>query len=168
MSHLRLGKKTISAFLVASSILGVGVATTDIAEAQRGRGQRANYSNVAVRLEGGDARALGTCMNYARLQAKRGRPAQSNFCESIAIAEGGNVKLDDVNVAVLQDAGRRRNNYSNVDVVLRGGDAEAIASCVNYLQGRATQSQRNTCASSAIATGGNVTLDDVNIEVVQY
>jgi hypothetical protein len=142
--------------------VAASVAVTSPAWATGGSG----YNHATLTLRGGAAQALSACVNYARVSASHHRPAQSNYCDNFAEADGGSVNLSDVSIFIDQE-GHRRRSVNDVTIDIRGGDASAVAACVNYLQGTATPSQTNECSNTSIAQGGNVTLNNVDITVVQ-
>jgi cytochrome c biogenesis factor len=125
-----------------------------------------SYNNAAVNISGGNAHALSACLNYAQLKAKQGKPAQSNACRNFAQATGGTVTLENVDITILQ-AGSDQTVRNNAEVNISGGDATAVAACVNYLQGTASADQSNECKNSAVATGGDVKLKNVSITIIQ-
>jgi len=124
------------------------------------------FNNVEINITGGNAHALSACVNFAKIKAKRGEPAQSNACKNFAKASGGDVNLKNVDVTILQ-AGSGGINKNNAKINISGGDATAVAACVNYLQGSADADQTNRCKNTAVATGGDVNLKDVSITIVQ-
>lgn len=125
-----------------------------------------SYNNAEISIKGGNAAALSGCMNYAKAMAKVSKPAQSNTCKNFASATGGTVNLESVFVTVIQ-TGTGSKTHNNAEVSIEGGDAVAVASCVNYLQGTATADQKNKCANKANATGGDVNLKNVDITIIQ-
>jgi hypothetical protein len=125
------------------------------------------YNNATVKITGGNAAALSACVNYAKAKIKQGKAAQNNFCQNLAVADGGSVELKNTNVLILQTGTGSGKTVNNATVSISGGDAVALAACVNFLQGTSSASQKNACANTAIASGGNVTLKNSNITVVQ-
>lgn len=125
-----------------------------------------SYNNADISIRGGNAAALGGCINYAKAYAKASKRPRSNTCASFATAVGGKVVLEDVSVNVIQEGGGKRA-FNNAEVGISGGDAVAVSGCVNYLQGTATSSQVNQCKTAADAKGGSVSLRDVDITVIQ-
>lgn len=125
-----------------------------------------DYNNSTVTIRGGAGQALSACVNYAQVSARHHRPAQSNYCDNFAEADGGSVSLSDVSIFIDQ-SGHHRRSVNNASIDIEGGDASAVAACVNYLQGTATPSQTNQCSNTAVAQGGNVELHNVDITVVQ-
>ncbi|GAA2516149.1 hypothetical protein [Pilimelia columellifera] len=127
------------------------------------------FNSADIVLSGGNANSLSHCVNYAKTSLSYGKKPRSNACRSFAKANGGTVTLDNVSVFVNQegslDGGGRTYNKARVAIV--GGDANAISSCMNVLQGTANNQQTNTCKSGAKANGGNVHLKDVSITVMQ-
>ena len=124
------------------------------------------YNHATLVIRGGAANALSGCLNYARIAAHHHRPAQSNYCENFAEADGGNVNLSNVSVFIDQQ-GHSRRTVNEATIVIAGGDANAVAACVNYLQGTASAAQTNECSNTAVAQGGNVNLHNVDITIVQ-
>jgi len=124
------------------------------------------YNDAAVDIHGGNAAAFSSCLNYAKLSAKHNRAPQSNACRSFAHASGGAVELSSVSMFVDQE-GHGRTTRNNVDISISGGDAVAVADCVNYLDGTATPGQVESCKSAADARGGSVKLDHVDITIIQ-
>jgi hypothetical protein len=161
MRNRSLRRFSVSAALVGSSLAG-GVLLAAPASASQ-----SSYNRANVELRGGNARALSLCVNVARVYARANRPipaVQSNLCGA-ATAVAGAVVLDNVGIVVDQQGGGH-NSVNSAAVVLSGGDAEAVAACVNYVQGTATAIQRNQCAG-ARAQGGNVTVKNSDITIIQ-
>jgi hypothetical protein len=125
-----------------------------------------SQNNVQLNISGGNAVALSTCLNYAQTMAKHKKAPQSNKCKNFAKAQGGDVRLKKVTIEVIQ-VGGSKESYNNVEINITGGDAVAVAACVNYLQGTATADQTNKCANKAKAEGGDVTLKNVSIVIIQ-
>jgi hypothetical protein len=123
-------------------------------------------NDAQIDIHGGNTGAFGGCIRYAKVTAGRGGNPNSNACASFASATGGHVSLNSVSVFVDQEgAGRRTRN--NVRIDISGGDATAVASCVNFLQGSGTAGDVATCQTAAEAVGGSVTLKDVDITIIQ-
>jgi len=125
------------------------------------------FNNAQVNITGGNAHALSACVNFAKIKAKKGEPAQSNACKNFAKATGGDVHLKNVDVTILQAGSGSGTSKNRAEVNISGGDATAVAACVNYLQGTADSDQTNKCKNTAVATGGDVTLQDVSITIIQ-
>lgn len=125
------------------------------------------YNDVQINITGGNANALSACVNYAKLKAKKGESAQSNACKNFAKATGGDVTLKKVDITILQAGATAGTVKNKASINISGGDATAVAACVNYLQGTADADQTNKCSNTAVATGGDVTLKKVNITIVQ-
>jgi len=125
-----------------------------------------SHNNVEINITGGNAAAFSACINYAKTMAKHKKPAQSNKCKNFAEAKGGDVKLKNVTVTVFQGPSGNQT-YNNAEINITGGDAVAVAACVNYLQGTASADQTNNCANKAKAQGGDVKLKNVDIIVIQ-
>jgi len=160
LRNRRHGRGVLGALVTLFAALFVGVAATPASAGE-------TYNNVQVNVTGGKAHALSACVNYAKQKAKKGETAQSNACKNFAKASGGDVKLKNVDITILQagsDSGKLKNN---AEVNISGGDATAVAACVNYLQGTADADQTNKCKNTAVAEGGDVKLKDVSITIIQ-
>ena len=83
MINVRLATRALAVSVAALfSALFVGVAAAPaLADA--------TYNNVEINISGGNANALSACVNYAKLKAQKGQPAQSNACKNFAKASGG-------------------------------------------------------------------------------
>jgi len=147
----------LSAFVTA---LFVGFSATPASAAE-------SYNNVQVNISGGNANALSACVNFAKLKAKKGEPAQSNACKNFAKATGGDVQLKNVDITVLQAGSSTGTVRNKAEVNITGGDATSVAACVNYLQGTADADQTNKCSNTSVATGGDVKLKNVSITIIQ-
>jgi hypothetical protein len=124
---------------------------------------------VKVTLKGGNAKALAECLNLAK-EKRRGDVRQKNECDNKAFAEGGDVVLKDVEIKVVQtsqDGGPGEPN--TVTITIAGGDANALAECLNLAKERRKGSvaQQNKCENRAFARGGDVVLKNVDITVIQ-
>lgn len=159
MSHTltRIGQSVLIALTAALSLALAGPANA---------AGGATYNNAEITIKGGNAAAFSGCLNYAKKMAKHDKPAQSNTCKNFARADGGSVTLKNVLVTVFQ-LGTSGKTHNNAEINIIGGDAVAVASCVNYLQGTANATQKNTCKNSADARGGDVTLKNVDITIIQ-
>jgi hypothetical protein len=127
-----------------------------------------NTANVTIR--GGNAKALAACVNVAKGEAeakknKKKHQKQVNRCKNWAAAYGGDVDLRNVSIRVRQRD--KDSAYNNANVTIAGGDATAVAACLNVAQDTATTEQVNVCANTAIAVGGDVTLRNVRISIRQ-
>lgn len=159
-------QKTSLSRALRGTVLAVALAGSAITAGPAWATPGSAYNNATLTIRGGDAQALAGCLNYARISARHHRPAQSNYCSNFAEADGGTVNLADVSIFIEQE-GRGRRSENNATVEIRGGDASAVAACVNYLQGTATPSQTNECSNTAVAIGGSVELSNVAIVIVQ-
>ena len=160
-SYLGAVNRTRATFAVAplAMVLAVGGLASNASAGQ-------SFNEASVNIKGGNAATLSTCINYAKVLAKHNRPSQQNRCQNFAEATGGDVELQDVAVDILQS--REGQGGSNkADVNISGGDADAVAACVNYLEGDATPAQKNKCKNDAKSYGGDVKLKDVEIVVTQ-
>ena len=143
-----------------------------------GGGDGESYNNVGIKISGGDATAVSTCLNIAKMKAnyasktkakgkkKSSKAFQSNYCKNVAVAEGGDVLLKNVELTIFQADGSSKS-VNNATINISGGDATAVAACVNYAEGADTVVQDNTCKNVAFASGGDVTLKNVTITIVQ-
>ena len=129
-------------------------------------GQRTSYNNAHVLLTGGNARGVANCVQIAKTVIRHGGHSRTHVCDAYADAEAGSVTLQHVGVTVDQ-AGRGRGQANNATVELRGGDADAVSSCYQVLRGTGSGDDEQQCTSTAIAVGGNVSLNDVDITVIQ-
>ncbi|MCM3882250.1 hypothetical protein [Frankia sp. R82] len=125
------------------------------------------YNDARISIQGGGAASLSGCLNYARTSARHQVRPQSNYCRNVADAYGGTVYLHDVSLFLDQENNQGGRTYNKATVNISGGDSSAVAACVNYVQGTATPSQVNTCRNNATSYGGSVTLDNVDVTVVQ-
>jgi len=156
----RQGRGLFVALTTIFTAMFVGVAATPASAGE-------NYNNAEVNITGGKAHALSACVNYAKLKAKKGESAQSNACKNFAKATGGDVKLKNIDVTILQAGSDSATVKNNAEVNISGGDATAVAACVNYLQGSADADQTNKCKNTAVADGGDVKLKNVSITIIQ-
>ena len=76
-------------------------------------------------------------------------------------------------LALPSSAGATGNDDADrtntVNLTIRGGDATALATCLNVAKERGDDSarQENSCQNTAVATGGTVILRNVDITIVQ-
>ena len=102
-----------------------------------------------------------------RRLARRPTSPQSNFRENKAKAIGGDVTLKDVDNLVTQK-GKHKATKNDATLTASGGDAIAVAACLNVLVGSATTVKpENDCGNTAVAVDGDVTLKDVFIDIQQ-
>jgi hypothetical protein len=143
--------------------------------AHAGKGE--SFNNIDLSIQGGDAKAVAVCVNFAktwvgyddakRKKLEKKRVIQANYCANKAVAEAGDVTLTDVDI-ILSQQGKRKAARNDVSVDISGGDATAVAACLNVLQGTATTvKQENDCENTAVARGGNVTMEGVAIVIDQ-
>ena len=122
---------------------------------------------------GGDAVAVSKCVNFAKdwtsyddkekKKKEKKRLAQANWCDNFAFADGGDVDLKNVDIK-FTPKGKKKDARNDVSLTIAGGDATAVAACLNVLQGTADKvDQENDCKNSAVAEGGDVTLKNVKI-----
>jgi hypothetical protein len=127
-------------------------------------------NNASVTITGGNATAVAACVNAGK--SRSGNVTQRNHCKNVAVARGGNVILNHVDIIVSQTntatGATTTSRVNNATVSISGGDATALAACVNLAySGYGSVSQQNACRNTAIARGGNVKLNHVNIYVIQ-
>lgn len=163
-----MGKFAFSKSSARAVIIGsVMVASVGLSMGTAGASPKSTtYNNADVKLQGGDAAAFAACINHASLAAKHHRTVQKNRCKNIATAVGGTVILDNVSIWVEQDGGKGKT-HNDAKVVLSGGNATAVAACVNVLQGTASAKQENDCKNVATAKGGDVIVSDSDFTVIQ-
>ena len=155
-------KTSVFALLLAlglTPLVAGGVAATD------GGGTAAN--TVTINIAGGDATALAGCLNAV---AEGDRVYQANYCKNTAFAAGGDVVLKNVEIFIIQtnDADGDVSDASNtVDLTVAGGDATALAGCLNAVKNGDKVYQQNKCKNKAFAQGGSVKLKNVDITIVQ-
>jgi hypothetical protein len=146
-------------------VLFLVVALAGVAATSAGAADKKQFNNATLNIRGGDATAVAACINLARGAAKSHKTVQNNFCKNKASASGGDVTLKNVSILIAQDSSRYTSNRATVNI--EGGDATAVAACVNVLQGTASAHQTNACANSAVAKGGDVNLKNVDITIIQ-
>lgn len=129
--------------------------------------QNKTYNNATVDINGGNAASLSACVNYAQVKIKHGKPAQNNFCKNFASATGGTVLLKNTSVLIAQTGSGTGTNVNNATVNISGGDAIALAGCVNFLQGTSDATQKNVCKNTSVAKGGDVILKNSDITIIQ-
>ena len=131
-----------------------------------------NQSNtVTITIAGGDATALAACLNLVE-KNKGGTVEQKNKCKNFAYAAGGDVILKNVDIFVVQTNvadGDISDQSNTVDLTIRGGDATALAACLNLVKKNkgGTVEQKNKCKNFAYAKGGDVVLKNVDITIIQ-
>ncbi len=135
------------------------------ATSQQPTGTGANTTTIAVRS--GNATAIAQCLTLAKdgTDSTRGK---DRWCYNYAYARGGKVFIKDVEIVVGQandEDGLVAISRNTVNFTVRGGDATAIATCVNA--GRDGKKPPKPCVNVAIAVGGNVILTNVRVTLVQ-
>lgn len=155
-----MGRAGRGAVIAVATVFAMGLSNP------AGATQSGTFNDVKIDIHGGNAVAFSGCVNYAKVSAKRNKIPHSNACRNFASAAGGSVELMNVSLFVDQE-GNGRTTHSNVEIRISGGDATAVAGCVNYLQGSATPAQVNACKNAADAQGGSVKLDHVDIVIIQ-
>jgi hypothetical protein len=140
-------------------------------------GGNQTFNNADVTIRGGNSVAVATCVNWAQDWARKSdadkkrqdkkRAIQSNECDNTATAIGGDVSLTGVNVKIVQDGGHRTTR-NHASVTIAGGDAVAVAACLNVLDGSTSAEQANSCTNDAFAAGGSVTVENTDITIVQH
>jgi hypothetical protein len=124
-------------------------------------------NSVTLTISGGNATALAACVNAVKNGDK---VFQQNKCKNTAVAVGGDVILKNVKILVVQENdndGDISHAANTVDITIQGGDATALAACVNAVKNGDKVFQQNKCKNKAIAIGGDVTLKNVRIILVQ-
>jgi hypothetical protein len=134
------------------------------------------FNNADVRITGGNGVAVATCVNWAQdwvgyskdkqKKQQQKRVKQANLCNNTAKAEGGDVTMKKVDVFIAQD-GSSDVTKNKATVEISNGNATAVASCLNVLNDAANATQTNICKNNAVAKGGDVKLEDVDISVIQ-
>lgn len=158
-STVSAGRARVSAVLALTAVLALIVAGTASAD-------NPTFNNARVNITGGNAVALSACINVAKVKAKYpDKVKQNNFCKNFAKATGGDVTLKNVNVFIAQDTYSVSANSATVNIA--GGDAVAVAACLNVLDGSASATQTNVCKNTAVARGGDVKLKNVDITIIQ-
>jgi len=114
-------------------------------------------NTVNFTLSGGDATAIAECVDAAKSTEQNNR-----FCRNIAVARSGKVILRRVNVTVLNADGTVADGKT-VDIIISGGDATALAQCINA--GSNATKSNDHCVNVALAFGGMVLLANVEIVV---
>ena len=161
--------RSVHAVLVASLLL-VAMPLSAGATGDDDDGDQKNTVNITIR--GGDANALAACLNVAK-EKGRGDVYQKNDCENKAVAVGGSVYLKDVEILAVQENWNGHapapDQKNTVNLTVRGGDANALAACINVAKerGRGDVYQKNWCKNKAYATGGGVVLKYVDITAIQ-
>jgi hypothetical protein len=148
-----------------ASVLAIAVAA-GIGSAGPASASDPTYNHAVVNIHGGNGAAFADCLNTARRFAQYNRRPPTQYCQSFAEAEGGDVSLEHVSIFIDQE-GHRTRTENNATVNIHGGDATGRAACLNYLQGTATSGQRQQCAATAVVTGGSVDLTNVDITIIQ-
>ncbi len=151
----------VAVFYAFSAVLPAA----SLANSQNASGDLSDTTTIAVRA--GNAEAIATCLNLAKAGEKAN---QTNGCYNYAYARGGKVIITNVEVV----AGRANDkdgiisiDSNTVNFTVKGGNATAIASCINQAQGGRDVDQRNKCINVAIAIGGNVIITNVNVVLVE-
>jgi hypothetical protein len=122
---------------------------------------------VNIFLKAGDAQAVATCLNIAAHNVHAVN--QVSRCRNVVHATGGDLVIFGADISALQTNNTTVGNpaQSNVTLAATGGNATALASCVNTVGSAAKVRQVNYCTNVAIATGGTVVLINVNVAGVQ-
>ncbi len=123
-------------------------------------------NTVTLTIAGGDATALAACLNAADT-GNYSSVQQKNYCKNKAYAQGGNLVLRNVVIDVFQQGTGDAPN--SVDLTIRGGDANALAACINAAEtgNYSSVQQKNYCRNKAYARGGDVILRNVDIIITQ-
>lgn len=166
---------TFPKFGLRTGILTVALASS-MAAAPSAFAADQTFKDAEVVYSGGDAVAVGLCLNWAKTYAgysdaekkrhEKVRVVQSNKCDNYIDAVGGDVTLKKVDVKIRQ-AGKQRAAKNDASIKISGGDATAVAACVNVLNGGTDVEQTNKCSNTAVAFGGNVKLVHTDVTIVQ-
>ena len=155
MSHLLKVRVVLAALLALTTFAAAG---------PRAFADQSNTATVFLKASGGNATAIAACLNEAKDHG--GNNLQVNDCNNTAAAVGGDVKIKGVKIVGVSTTKRHFGKTSLskgvVAVTLTGGNATAIATCVNQAGG-GENGQFNICTNTAIAIGGNVVLTNVKI-----
>jgi hypothetical protein len=131
-------------------------------------GTFAATNTVTLTISGGDATAVATCLNAVKKNDKV--KLQKNKCNNIAYSKGGDLTLKNVDIFIVQTNdtdGDISDDTNTVDLTIKGGDATALAACLNAIAEGDTAFQKNKCQNTATAQGGDVTLHNVSITIIQ-
>ena len=122
---------------------------------------------VNIFLQAGNAQTVATCLNVA--QHNLHAVNQVSRCRNVVHATGGDLVIFGADISALQTNSTTVGNpaQSNVTLAATGGNATALASCVNTVGTAGRVRQVNQCTNVAIATAGTVVLINVNIAGVQ-
>jgi molybdenum cofactor biosynthesis enzyme len=129
-------------------------------------------NTVTINIKGGSATAVAACLNAIKTGSYSDAD-QRNSCKNSAYAAGGKVYLRHVSIDAVQDnssgTGTVSNASNTVNVTIAGGNATALAACVNLAAtgNSADVDQSNRCRNTAVASGGAVILNDVTISTLQ-
>jgi len=124
-------------------------------------------NTVTINIGGGDATALAECLNAVD---QGDRVYQANYCRNTAFAAGGSVVLRNTSIFIVQTNvadGDVSDQSNTVDLTIRGGNATALASCLNAVKKADKVYQQNKCKNKAFAQGGSVKLKNVDITIIQ-
>jgi hypothetical protein len=158
VSHLLKARVVLAALLALA---------TFAAASPRAFADQSNDLTVFLSATGGSATAIAACLNKAKDNG--GNNWQDNECQNTAAAVGGDVKVKGVKIVGVSTTKRHFGKTSLskgvVAVTLTGGNATAIATCVNQAGG-GDNGQFNICTNTAVAIGGPVIFNHVKIEAV--
>jgi hypothetical protein len=127
-----------------------------------------SYSHVALDIQGGSSRAVGTCLVRAQNAARSHRPmGDIGYCNNQLVeADGGTVNVRGVDIVVETPSTRHRDSYSDVDINISGGNSRAVAACTAVLHHVATGGDLEACANQTVVShAGDVNLTDVTLAV---
>jgi molybdenum cofactor biosynthesis enzyme len=129
-------------------------------------------NTVTINIRGGSATAVAACLNAIKT-GSYSDVDQRNSCKNSAYAAAGKVYLRHVSIDAVQDnssgTGTVSNASNTVNVTIAGGNATALATCVNLAAtgNSADVDQNNRCRNTAVASGGAVVLKNVTISTLQ-
>jgi hypothetical protein len=158
VSHLLKVRVVLAALLALTTFAAAG---------PRAFADQSNDLTVFLSATGGSATAIAACLNKAKDNG--GYNLQDNECQNTAAAVGGDVTIKGAKIVgistVKRHFGKTSLSKGVVAVTLTGGNATAIATCVNQAGG-GDNGQFNICTNTAVAIGGPVIFNHVKIEAV--
>jgi len=129
-------------------------------------------NTVTINIKGGNATTVAACLNAVKT-GSYSDVDQRNSCKNKAYAAAGKVYLRNVSIDAVQDnssgTGTVSDASNTVNVTIAGGNATALAACVNLAAtGNSSDvDQSNHCRNTAVASGGAVILKNVTISTLQ-
>ncbi|MEA2512185.1 MAG: hypothetical protein QOF01_1644 [Thermomicrobiales bacterium] len=128
-------------------------------------GIAAAADTVTLAIEGGDATAVGACVNVVK---DGERVVQKNTCKNKAVGRGGDVSAKGLCVTVVNDGDKVVQKKCKDKVVVKGEDKVVQKKCKNRAVGHGGGKvvQKNTCKNKAVGRGGDVVLKNASILVI--